>query len=174
MYESYPGTGAEPRQPASPAPLSPAPPSISNAVRLMYAGAAAEVVAFVVTLLVSGSRRAAIIKAHPAYTAAQVHRAELALTIPLAIGAVIAVALWVWMARANGRGRSWARVVAAVLFGINTIDTLGSLALVRGGTTLAAGVPTLIIALVIWLIGLGAILLLFRKDSTAFYAAQTR
>ncbi|MBV9793360.1 MAG: hypothetical protein JO016_05405 [Actinobacteria bacterium] len=173
MYEPYPGTGAEP-QPTADATLTPTPPpSIQTAVRLMYAGAAVEVVAFIVTLVASGSRRAAIVKAHPGYTAAEVHRSELALTIPLAIGALIAIALWVWMARANGRGRSWARVLAAVLFGINTIDTLGSLALVRHGTTLSAGVPTLIVAVVIWLIGLAAIVLLFRKDSTSYYAART-
>jgi ABC-type sugar transport system permease subunit len=130
-------------------------------------------VGFVIALVTNGSRRSAIVKAHPGYTVTQVHRAELALTIPLAIGAVIAVALWVWMARQNQRGRSWARVVATVLFGINTIDLLGSLALVRHGTTLAAGVPTLVIGVIIWLIGLAAILLLFRKDASAYYAART-
>jgi hypothetical protein len=172
MYEPYPGTGPEP-QPQPPAPPASPPPSIQKAVRLMYAGAAIEVVAFVIALLTSGSRRASILKAHPGYTVTQVHRTELALTVPLAIGAVIAIILWVWMARANQRGRSWARVVAAVLFGINTIDLLGSLALVSHGTSLAAGVPALIVGVVIWLIGLAATLLLFRKDASAFYAART-
>jgi len=32
------------------------------------------------------------------------------------------VALWLWMARANGRGRSWARIVSTVLFGWLTLD----------------------------------------------------
>ena len=103
MYEPYPGTGPQPQPPAPPA--SP-PPSIQKAVRLMYAGAAIEVVAFVIALLTSGSRRASIVKAHPGYTVTQVHRTELALTVPLAIGAVIAIILWVWRLR---RQRGWSR-----------------------------------------------------------------
>jgi len=39
------------------------------------------------------------------------------------------VALWVWMARANGRGRSWARVVAMVLFGLATLTLANGLLL---------------------------------------------
>ena len=49
------------------------------------------------------------------------HTAEGARTIPLVIGGLIAIGLWLWMAWANGRGRGWARVLSAVLFGINTL-----------------------------------------------------
>jgi hypothetical protein len=70
------------------------------------------------------------------------------------------------MAWANGQGRSWARVVSAVLFGINTLDLLISLLTVHA-------VATLIIGVVIWLVGLGAIALLFGKQSGPFYKQRS-
>jgi hypothetical protein len=70
------------------------------------------------------------------------------------------------MAWANGKGRSWARVVSAVFFGINTLDLLISLFLVHA-------VATLIIGVAIWLVGLGAIALLFGKESSPFYKQQS-
>ena len=30
--------------------------------------------------------------------------------------------LWLWMARANGQGRNWARIMSTVLFGLATLD----------------------------------------------------
>jgi len=37
------------------------------------------------------------------------------------------VALWLWMARANGRGRGWARIVSTVLFGWLTLTLANGL-----------------------------------------------
>jgi hypothetical protein len=158
MYEPYPATGPgqEPQR------LQP-PRSVLNAVKLMYAGAAVEVVAVIVALVFRSSLKSVILAKHPHYTAAQLHTAEGARTIPLVIGGVIAVGLWLWMAWANGKGRSWARVLSAVFFGINTLDALVALFLVRDS------VATEIIGAVIWVIGLGAIVLLFSKDSRPFY-----
>jgi hypothetical protein len=157
MYEPYPTSrpGQEPEQ------IQP-PRSVLNAVKLMYAGAALEVLAVIIAVVTIGSLKSAILARHPAYTTAQLHNAEAARTVPLVIGGLIAIGLWLWMAWANGRGRSWARVVSAVFFGINTLDLLISLFAVRA-------VATLIIGVVIWLVGLGAIVLLFSKESGPFY-----
>ncbi|HTT53138.1 MAG TPA: hypothetical protein VMH35_17215 [Streptosporangiaceae bacterium] len=158
MYQPYPTPGPEPAaEPVQP------PRSVRTAARLMYLAAGAEVVALIVALLTRGSLRAAILSRHPHYTAAQLHTAETARTVTLIVGALIAVGLWLWMARANGRGRGWARVVAAVLFGINTLDLIVSFAAVRDVADLIGGV-------VIWLIGLAAIVLLFSRESAPFYA----
>jgi hypothetical protein len=157
MYEPYPTSGPaqEPEQ------IRP-PRSVLNAVKLMYAGAALEVLAVIIAVVTIGSLKSAILARHPAYTAAQLHSAEAARTVPLVIGGLLAIGLWLWMAWANGTGRSWARVVSAVFFGINTLDLLISLFAVRA-------VATLIIGVVIWLAGLGAIVLLFSKESGPFY-----
>jgi hypothetical protein len=39
-------------------------------------------------------------------------------------GALLGASVWLWMADRNGKGRRWARVVSAVLFGIDTLALL--------------------------------------------------
>jgi len=157
MDEPYPASGpAHEPQPARP------PRPVLTAVRLMYAGAALEVLALIVAVVTSGSFKSAIFTTHPDYTPAQLHTAEVARTLPLVAGALITIGLWLWMGWANGRGRSWARIVAAVLFGINTLDLLISLFALRAPADL-------IVDVVIWLVGLAAIVLLFSKESGPFY-----
>ncbi len=160
MYESYPSLPPE----AEPVRAEP-PASVRNAVRLMYAGAALSAIVVIVSLLTIGSLKANILAHYPHYTAAQVHTAEVAGVITSIIGGLIAVGLWLWMAWANGRGRSWARIVAAVFFGINTLDLIVSFARVHA-------VGTLIVGILVWLVGLGAIVFLFSKESGAYFAAQ--
>lgn len=85
------------------------------------------------------------------------------------------VALWLWMAWANGRGRNWARILSTVAFVWLTLSLFngllppgrqgpagaGAAVLYYGdGVTLAAE----------WLAGLAAVLLLwFKEDSLAFF-----
>lgn len=55
---------------------------------------------------------------------------ELAVNVGIVLGVVgglIGVGLWLWMAWANGKGRSWARVTASVFFGINVASSIYSL-----------------------------------------------
>jgi hypothetical protein len=158
MYESNPVPGPEPER------LQP-PNSVRNAVKLMYAGAVLEVIALVVSLLTRSSFKSAILKAHPGYTTAHVHIIENDRAVPLVIGAVIAIGLWLWMAWANGRGRHWARILSAVFFGINTLDLIIALAVVRAA-------PTSIIGVVIWLVGLATIVLLFRGESGPYFRSR--
>jgi hypothetical protein len=138
------------------------PQSVRRAVWLMYAGAGLEVLALIIALVTIGSLKSAILRAHPDYTAAQLHSAEVAGTFPLAVGAVITIGLWLWMARANAKGKNWARIVSAVFFGINSLDLATSIAV-------AHAVGTLIIGIVIWFVGLVTILLIFSKESRPFY-----
>jgi hypothetical protein len=160
MYQSYPAPG-----PAQEPPRIQPPHSVRNAVRLMYTGAALEVLALIVTLLTISSLKTAILKANPGYTAAQLHTAEVGRTVSLAIGAVIAIGLWLWMAWANGHGRNWARIVSAVFFGINTLDLVISIVLVHAAATMIVGI-------VIWLVGLAVVVLIFSKESSPFYRQQ--
>jgi hypothetical protein len=162
MYEPYPAAGPPPVPPRIPPPRS-----VLNAVKLMYAGAALEVLVVIIAVVSRGSLKAAILANHRGYTAARLHTSEVARVTPLIVGGVIGVALWLWMAWANRSGRSWARPVAAVLFGINTLDALSALVLVRGA------VASQIIGAVVWLVGLGAIILIFSKESGPFYRQQT-
>src|ERR1700690_3285873 len=109
MYEPYPVS--EPPQESQAPP--PAPPgSVINAVRLMYAGAALELIGAIIALATVGSLKTAILAKHPHYTTAQLHSAQNITVAGTVIGGLIAIGLWLWMAWANRRGRKWARVVS--------------------------------------------------------------
>jgi hypothetical protein len=74
------------------------------------------------------------------------------------------------MARANGRGRNWARILSTVLFGLATVDlptVFGSPIHFKVGVT----EPGLVFVLT-WLVGLAAVWLLWRPASTAFFKPQ--
>ena len=140
----------------------PPPRPVQNAVKLMYAGAAIELIALVVALITQNSIKSALRTIHPHYTAAQLHSAVTMQITSLVIGAAVATALWLWMAWANGRGYNWARILSAVFFGISSLDLVITFAAVRapGG---------IIVSFAIWLVGLGAIVLLFSRESSAFF-----
>jgi hypothetical protein len=160
-YQPYPTGGGSNQMAQRP----PAPQSIQNAVKLMYAGAALSAISLIVGLATVGQLKSAIKKADPSFTASQVHSAETVGVATVVIFGLIGIGLWVWMARANGAGKSWARVVASVLFGISTLELL--LSGVRANSTF-----DLIFEGLVWLIGLGAIVFLYRRDSSEYYAAS--
>ena len=162
-YQPYPTGGGSNQMAERP----PAPPSIRTAVKFMYAGAALSAISLIVGLTTIGSLKSAIKSADPKYTASQIHAAETVGVASIVIIGLLGIGLWIWMARANGAGRSWARVVASVLFGISTLDLL------LGGVRANSAFNLLFSALV-WLIGLGAIIFLYRRDSSEYFAASRR
>jgi hypothetical protein len=160
VSEPYPTSG-----PLAELQRSQPPTTVRLAVRLMFAGAGLEVVALLVAVVTTSSLKTAIFRANPHYNTVQVHNVEVARTTVLVIGALITIGLWLWMAWANDRGRGWARIVAAVLFGVNTLDLLVSIDVVHATATVIVGG-------VIWLVGLAALLLLFHKRSNPFYVPR--
>jgi hypothetical protein len=152
-----------PYQPGS-APVQPR--SVKTAVRLMYAGAALDAIGVVLGLVTIGSLKKDIIKhSSKQLTATQIHGLEVFSIVGTVVIGAIAIGLWLWMAWANGKGRSWARVVSAVLFGIDTLSLLLSF-------TRANVAGALILGVLVWLAGLGAIFLIFSKESTPFFKQQ--
>jgi hypothetical protein len=160
-YQPYPTSGFD--QVPQQGPSAP-PPSIRTAVRLMYVGAVLSAVSFVIGLATVGSLRQIIIKdSVKKLTAAQIHAAEIVGVASIVIFGLLGVGLWLWMAWANGRGRSWARIVAAVLFGLNTLGLVSVVARPNG-------VGTKIFEFLVWIVGLGATVYLWRPDSSAYFA----
>ena len=158
MYQSYPTSG-QPQQPQFQQP----PSSVVNAVRLMYAGAALSGLEIVLSLVTISSLKAAIRANDPSLTATQLNTAEgIAVGFAVVLG-LIGVGLWLWMAWANRKGRNWARIVASVFFGLNTLFAFLSLA--RPHASLG-----LIFTILVWLVGLGAIVLIWNKQSAPFYS----
>ena len=109
MYQPYPSTG-KPVEPERP----PAPQPVLNAVKLMYAGAAVSTVSLVISLIDISGTKAAIHKARPTLTTAQVNQLNTFIITLAIVSGVVGIALWLWMAKANGQGKNWARVVSTV------------------------------------------------------------
>ena len=154
----YPSSG----KPMRPADKPPAPQTVLNAVKLMYAGAAISLVSLILSLTTTGSLKSAIRTHYPHYDTSQVNHLYNQIIVTAIISAVIGILLWLVMAWANGKGMSWARIVSCVLFGFNTI---GLIAFLRQPET----VISVIFEILLWLVGLGAILLLWRPDSSAYF-----
>lgn len=159
MYQPYPQGGEMPPDPTRPAPPRP----VRTAVLLMYTGAALSAVSLIVTVLSFHAIERVIRNASSTLTAHQVHNdAIVAVTIAV-VESLIAIGLWLLMAWANKGGKSWGRIMATVLFGLNTVLLLLSFLRATASVSLAFSV-------LVWLVGLGAIVLLWRKESSQYFA----
>ena len=160
-YQPYPTGGA-----AEPEPQRPAPPTpVQQAVKLMYAGAIVSAISLIITLATVGSLKTAIHNADPSLSASKLHSAEVAAVAVAIIFGLIGIGLWLWMAYANKAGKNWARITATVFFGLDTLSVL---------TSFRQAEPMLsrLISILIWLIGLGVIILLYQRESSAYYTAS--
>ena len=140
----------------------PVPPQVTNAVRAMYAGAAASVVGIVIEILTVNATKTAIEKHSPNLTASQVNSTQHYLIAGAVIGGLIALAAWIFLARACRNGNSWARITATVLFGLATVDLIVS-------AVSPVAVPVKAWWPVVWLCGLAAVIFLWQRASTAFF-----
>jgi len=145
-------------QPAEP-PRPPAPAPVRDAAKLMYGGAAGTVVQLIILLFYVGDIKAyhLTLGAHPLTTAQLVHLRPLIATLAIAFGLVL-IALWLWLARAAGQGKNWARILSTVLFGLATLQLIG---LHTAGQVFWA--------MLTWLAGLAAVWQLWRPASSAYF-----
>jgi hypothetical protein len=165
MYQPYPSSGqpAEPSRPPAPAP-------VLTAVKLMYAGAAVGAVEQIIGLaLIIVDIKAAARGRFLGHSLAA--EKPLVLTVAMVSGLVV-IALWLWMARANGQGRNWARILSTVLFGLATLQLRGDFTQPVshagfGASVLYYGGTVLFVAA--WLVGAAAVWLLWRPASGAFF-----
>ena len=169
MYQPYPSSGqpAGPLRPAAPAP-------VRTAVKLMYAGAAVSAVELIMGLaLIIVDIKAAARGRFLGHSLRGPER-PLVITVWIVFGLVV-IALWLWMARANGQGRNWARILSTVLFGLATLQLRGDFTQPVshagfGVTVLYYGGTALFVAA--WLAGAAAVWLLWRPASSAFFKPQ--
>jgi len=160
MVQRYPSSG-------KPVELErlPAPPSVAKAVKLMYAGAAVSTVSLIISLADISGTKSAIRKARPNLTASQVSSLNTFIISLAVVSGLIGVGLWLWMARANNQGRNWARILSTILFCLATLDLVGVFS--EPKTVFGLLFPVLT-----WLVGVGAVFLLWRPDSSAFFKPQ--
>ena len=168
MYQPYPSSGqpAEPLRPRAPAP-------VLTAVKLMYAGAAVTAVELIIGLaLIIVDIKAAARGRFLGHSLTAPQMRPLIITVWIVFSLVV-IALWLWIARANGQGRNWARILSTVLFGLAALEFLSALEVIGKN-----GVAQAFFAGLTWLSGLGAVWLLWRPASSAFFklarAARSR
>ena len=161
MYQPYPGSDTQLPETRR----QPAPAAVLNAVRAMYAGAAASLIGIVIEILTVSATKTAIEKRSPDLSASQVNSTQHVLIAGFIAGGVLAAVVWIVLARFCKLGRGWARITGTVLFGLATLDTFVGLA------TPVATAPKLW-ALVVWLAGLVAVVFLWRRDSSAYFKAS--
>jgi hypothetical protein len=165
MYQPYPSSG----QPAGPL-RSPAPTPVLTAVKLMYAGAAVSAAGLIIglTLIIVDIQAAARGRFFGHSLAAQ---KPLVITVGMVFGLVV-IGLWLWMARANGQGRNWVRILSTVLFALATLQLRGVFTRPVsqagfGVTVLYYGSTVLFVAA--WLAGAAAVWQLWRPAASAFF-----
>ena len=158
MVQPYPSSG----KPLTEAQRPPAPPSVLNAVKLMYMGAAISTASLIAALIDHAAAKAALRKEFPQYTASQLNHAFLGYLVLGIVSAGLGIGLWLLMAWANKQGKNWARITSTVLFALSTLSLFSVL---RGPRTVIA----LLFPVLTWLVGAGAIWLLWRPESSAFF-----
>ena len=137
-----------------------APRTVAAAVRLMYAGAAASLAAWISTVVTETSVRSAMLRADPA----RWHLMLAHLTI-VEVAAPVTIAGWLWLAWANGGGHDGARLAFVPCFGVATLTLLWMLHI---GAAVYA--PANLISLaVLWLVELPVFVLVFNKRSEHYY-----
>jgi hypothetical protein len=140
----------------------PVPPQVSNAVRAMYVGAATSVGGIVIDILTVNATKTAIEKRSPHLTASQVNSSQHVLVIGFVVAGLIGAGVWIFLARACQNGHSWARITGTVLFALATVDTIVGVSAPLAGAVKIWG-------LIIWLVGLTAIIFLWQRPSTAYF-----
>jgi hypothetical protein len=163
MYQRFPGDAAQSGEPSPP--ISAPPQSVLRAVKVMYVGVAVSLIGIIVDMTTLSATRTSILNQHPSYTTAQLNSAEHFVIGEFIAGGLIGAALWLWMAQKNGAGKPWARVVSTVLFGIDTLSVI------VGATAVAGGGLSRIYGVLVWVIGLTAIILLWQRSSSEYFRA---
>jgi hypothetical protein len=154
---------AAPPVPLTPPPV-PAPSSVMNAVRFMYAGAAFTALEAFGFILVAG----AVIKKHSGQVATSGHTASLGGAVAVVIFfALIEIGLWLWIAQSCRNGKNWARITGTVLFGLHTLGFLDVITSKHSGLG-----PAKLVVVIGWLIAVGAVVFLWQRPSGEFFKAR--
>jgi len=157
MIQSYPGAAQRPetQRPAVPA-------SVRRAVKVMYAGAVVCVIHAIVYLVTAADAKAAVAQKYQHLSAGGVNTVTHIIVIAGIVGSLIGAVLFAWIARSCRDGKNWARVTGTVVLVIAALGALRDL-------TQAETAVNLAFIFAECLIGLAAVVLLWRRDSNGYF-----
>jgi hypothetical protein len=130
------------------------------AIKLMYLGALVELITAVTIVATMSDIRSQVAARNGSLTPAQWHAAVAGKLDPLVVAAGVAVAFWLLMAWAYGRGHRWTAILFAIFFAMNTQSLLTGLA--GGSATYARS--DLTIGAVLWLTELAVMTLVLSRE----------
>ena len=145
--------------------------TVRAAVRVMHAGAAVSTVNLILFLaLIADIEIYHAVLGHR-LTAAQLSQGSTPVITTFILWDLVPIAVWLWMARACGRGRNWARIVSTVLFGAATLNLTSAFNWLPPGNhlTLVPMINGPTLAVLYWLAGLAVVWLLWRPASRAYF-----
>lgn len=147
------------------------PPSLVRAVYLMRAGAGLALVGAIVTAAAWSRVHSGVLKAlirdnsnatkhlRAGYTLPQLHQWATGIVLGLIVGELLIALLWLWMARANGKGMYMARIASSVFFALLTVQVF------RSVSWTSVSFYFLVLE---WLIGVIALEQLWRREVTLY------
>jgi hypothetical protein len=144
------------------------PTPVRAAVKLIYAGAVMDGLSVIVEIAAVHSRIPGVLATASTtpLTPGQQHTLEVVAVGLLIAAGIIGVSVWLWMASMNNAGRGWARILSSVLFAFFSV---GILLVIAQPVTL----EDKLLPIADWLVGLLAIVLLWQRESSDFFAARS-
>jgi hypothetical protein len=147
------------------------PGPVRKAARLMLAGGAMTAIVGIFLLIVTIADKNALTDSN----GTKLSNAQFTSNVVgTAITYLILIVIWVLMARMNRAGYNWARIVASIFCAISTYDAYSLVNSLTGGVTITvAGVVYIVFTLALWVVGVIAIALVWRSESSAYYRARS-
>jgi len=157
-------TGRDPDDSAIPGP-------VRKAVRFMLAGGATTVIVGVFLVIATVADKNALTDSSGKKLSSAEFTSGVIGTI---VTYLILVALWVLMARLNRSGLQWARILASFFCALSTWDAYQLVNSLSGGQTITViGVVYIVATLALWVIGVLAVAMLWRSESSAYFKARS-
>lgn len=136
--------------------------SVRWAVRVMYGGAATAILGIIVNVMTLGVIR----EQRPFLSTALRTSTQRQAIAEFIVGGIAVATIWVFVALACRGGAGWARLASTVLFAIYTVYTAE---IVAGFDRVRPAGAVQVYTVIVWLTGLTAVILLWRRDSTSHF-----
>jgi len=152
------------------------PATLRNGVWLMLAGAVLSAISLLYSLLTFNSQMdeaTGRLRNMPNVTPEIINMAHTVALTAAVFSGVVSILLWLWMAWMNHQGRKWARIVATILAAFSLFSAPVSWAQ-SSANGMQVSAAQIILPLLTMIAGIGAVVLIWLRPSSEYYAFQSR